>query len=293
MQSTGIKTLKSLIPRRVRLIVGEMFGWLWVSEDIWQEQWRQHLDTLRKGGSLEPDPGLVGDKEYITKCVLDYYGSFEGLKVLGAGCGTGRLEAWLASAGADVVCLDNVTQALEVSRIHAERARCLEHFVTGDLERMPFKGKTFDLIYSGGVLEHFCNPETALSEYFRVTKPNGVIIVSVPNLVGHNAVFGIKPLVELILLRTGRRRGHIEQDFSARRFRKVIQSSGFKCLDISPTYFNTFDYFPFKQLKSLLSTVRIYSLYCQLLNTFSKRFPGLGFGYSFMIAFAQRPATLK
>lgn len=90
---SGIRTLKGIVPMRISSIVGDMFWRLGMSEvadDVWH--WKQSLDTLRKGGSLEPDPGLVGDKQYITRCILDYYGSFEGLKVLGAGCGTARIE---------------------------------------------------------------------------------------------------------------------------------------------------------------------------------------------------------
>jgi 2-polyprenyl-3-methyl-5-hydroxy-6-metoxy-1,4-benzoquinol methylase len=284
--------LKGLVPRRIRLIVGDVFGrmfwWLRGREDIWQRIWKQQLDTLKKGGSLEPDPGLVGDREYITRCILDYYGAFGGLTVLGAGCGTGRIEAWLAHEGAKVVCLDHFVEALQISRIHAQRMNGTEDFVVGDLELMPFRERTFDCIYSGGVLEHFKNPRTALLEYLRVTKPKGVIIVSVPNLVGHNAMFGMKPLTELVL-RKGRWRGCIEQNFSARGFKKVIEESGFRCLDLSPTFFNAFDYSPFRYLRKVLSVIGIYHFCCRFLAAFGAKFPGIAFGYSFMIALAQRP----
>jgi len=288
---SNIKALKGILPKSIRHIVGDMFWWLWMpeaGEDVWH--WKQSLDTLRKGGSLEPDPGLVGDREYITRCILDYYGSFQGLRVLGAGCGTGRIGAWLAAEGAKVVCLDHLVEAIQVSRIHAQRMNCAEHFATGDIETMPFKEKTFDLIYSGGVLEHFGNPTKALHEYLRVTKLNGVIIVSVPNLIGVNAVFGVKPLAEL-MFRKSRRSGHLERDFSAGKFKGIIQESGFRCLDISPTFFNAFAHFPFRYLRRVLSRLGIYHLYCKFLDAFGRKFPGIAFGYSFMIAIAQRPES--
>lgn len=284
-----IGALRRILPKSIRHDLGTAFWWLWmpeVREDVWH--WKQSLDILRKGGSLEPDPGLVGDKEYITKCILDYYRSFEGLRVLGAGCGTGRIEAWLAAEGAEVVCLDHLLEALQVSQIHAQRMHCTEHFVIGDLERMPFRDKTFNFIYSGGVLEHFENPRTALQEYLRVSKPNGVIIVSVPNLIGINAGFGMKPLTEVVFIKGGKG-GFIEQDFSARKFRKVIQESGFRCLDISPTFFNAFDYFPFRYLRKVLFGLGVYRFCCKSLDAFGRKFPGIAFGYSFMIAFAKRP----
>ena len=281
---------KRLVPLKVRLIVGEMFGWLLVSDDkdLWQEIWRQNLDTLKKGGGLQPDPGLVGDKEYITRSVLSYYGKFEDIYTLGAGCGTGRIEAWLAGKGAKVICLDHFVEALQVSRIHAQRLHCAEHFLVGDLEQMPFKGETFNLIYSGGVLEHFNKPTDVLREYFRVTKPGGIIIVSVPNLVGVNAGFGMRPVMEP-LINKFRKTVNIEQNFSSMKFKKALKESGFRYLDISPAFFNIFDYFPFRYLRKFLSLLRIYAYYCRFLNSFGRRFPGIAFGYSFIIALAQRP----
>jgi len=190
-----------------------------------------------------------------------------------------------------VVCLDSVIQALQVSRIHAQRANCRESFVVGDLEGMPFRARSFDFIYSGGVLEHFENPRRALQEYFRVTRPSGLIIVSVPNLVGRNAAFGMKPLTALVFrgAKRGGRHVGIERNFSRRELEKVIQESGFRCLDISPTFFNTFDCLPCRPLRKLFSFIGVYRLYCRFLDALGRRFPGVAFGYSFMIALAQRP----
>ena len=153
---------------------------------------------------------------------------------------------------------------------------------------MPFREKTFNLINSGGVLEHFENPQGVLQEYFRVTKPNGVIIVSVPNLVGRNARLGIKPLRELVFGK-GRKGRLIERNFSGTELRRIIEESGFRCMNISPTLFNIFDFFPFNYLRFGLYRLRLYSHCCRCLNVFGRRFPGFAFGYSFMIALARRP----
>jgi 2-polyprenyl-3-methyl-5-hydroxy-6-metoxy-1,4-benzoquinol methylase len=289
-QSRLIRAIKGITPRPIRSAIGSTFWWLWESDDAWEGLWRQYLDTLEKGGSLEPDPGLVGDKEYLTKQIIGRYGSLKGTKILGAGCGTGRIEAWLAQEGAEVVCLDHFVEALQVSRIHAQRSEATGHFVVGNLVKMPFKDKTFDCIYSGGVLEHFEDLASPLGEYFRVTKPKGLIVVSVPNLVGHNAMYGIKPLTEMVV-RKRMKRGSIEQDFSAGRLRRAIQDAGFECLDISPTFFNAFDHSPFKYMRAVLSAIGLYRPWCKLLDAFGRRFPGIAFGYSFMIALGQRPET--
>lgn len=251
--------------------------------------WKHNLDILRKGGSLGPGIGLEEEKEYIRRRILDCYGSFEGLRILGAGCGTGRTEALLSNEGADVVCLDHISEAIEISRIHAQRMHCTEHFIVGDIRRMPFKDKTFDLINSGGVLEHFENLEDILYEHFRITKPNGMMIASVPNLIGRNARLGIKPLRELVF-RKSTKDGFIERNFSGRKFRRIIEQSGFICVEIAPTLFNIHWFFPFNYLRRGLILLGIYGLYSKTLYTFGGKFPGIAFGYSFIIVLARRPA---
>jgi len=284
-----IRTLSTILPTSIKINLAPMVQWLWIDEGNFERQYKLSLETLRRGESTEPIfPGFEEEKQYIQTFILDYYGSFEGLTVLGAGCGTGRMEAWLASEGATVICQDNIWEALQISRIYAQHVHCEEELVLGDIERMPFKEKTFDVLNSGGVLEHFENLQHVLREYFRVTKPGGAIIASVPNLIGLNAGFGMKPITERVF-RRGRRHGHIERDFSGREFKKILQESGFVCINISPTLFNIFDYFPFKYLRWVLSVLGVYNFYCKFLTRFGRKFPGIAFGYSFMIAFAQRP----
>ena len=282
--------LRRILPKRIRSAIGSTLWWLFESDVAWEPLWREYLDTLVNGGSLEPDPGLVGDRDYLTKQIIARWGSFKGLRMLGAGCGTGRIEAWLAQEGAEVVCFDHFAEALMVSRIHVCRSQAAGHFAVGHLVRMPFKDKTFDCIYSGGVLEHFEDLASPLGDYFRVTKPKGLIVVSVPNLVGRNAMYGYKPLTEVFADRF-RRSASIEQDFTAGRFRRAIEEAGFRCLDISPTFFNTFDQSPFRYVRTVLSAMGLYRPWCKLLYAFGRRFPGIAFGYSFMIALGERPET--
>ncbi len=272
---------------KIKLLMMKPFWWSVGSEEPWQCLWKQYLDVLQAGGLLDADPGTAEAQEYLTAQLVGRYGSFRGLKILGAGCGTGRIEAWLGQGGAEVVCLDHIVEALEVSRIHAQRGGSDGHFAVGDLIRMPFVQDSFDCVFSGGVLEHFQDPSLPLAEFFRITKPGGVIIVSVPNLLGVNAIYGYKPLTEPIVRRFTRL-PYIEQDFSATRFRKLIEAAGFECLDISPTLFNVFANFPFKYMRGMLSGVGLFRASCRVLKRFGRRFPGIAPGYSFMIATAQK-----
>ncbi|MBE0481638.1 MAG: class I SAM-dependent methyltransferase [Dehalococcoidia bacterium] len=284
-----IKALRVIIPAFVRRSLGGYVWWLWADADIFDAQFKADLEVLEQGKTPGPGIGQEEEQEHIRRYVQKYFGSFQGLKVLGAGCGSGRLEAWMGSEGADSVCLDRLPEAVKVSRIYAERTSGGGGSVIGDLRMMPFRDSMFDLVNNGGVLEHFIDLIGVLKEYYRVTRPGGVIIASVPNLVGVNAAFGLKPFTELFLPRS-KNRGFVEQDFSATRFRRSLEEAGFECLDISPTLFNVCDRFPFRYARAALQGLRLYDRFRGFLSAFGRKYPGIAFGYSFMIALARKPA---
>ena len=91
------------------------------------------------------------------------------------GCGTGYGTAELAAAGWRVVGMDRVAPA---ARSRGSSAR----FVRGDLERLPFAARSFDTVTSFQVIEHLADPRAYLEEIARVLAPDGVLLLSTPNL---------------------------------------------------------------------------------------------------------------
>ncbi len=54
------------------------------------------------------------------------------------------------------------------------------HFISGDIQELPFKSNYFDVVFSLDVLEHVFDPIKALDELKRVLRDGGIFIVSVP-----------------------------------------------------------------------------------------------------------------
>ena len=96
------------------------------------------------------------------------------LSILDVGCGTGAMSARLVKWG-DVVSADFSPLALEFSR-----RRGLKHLLGADAMRLPLASGRFDIITVMDVLEHLPDDQAAMCEFFRVLKPGGRVIATVP-----------------------------------------------------------------------------------------------------------------
>jgi ubiquinone/menaquinone biosynthesis C-methylase UbiE len=100
-----------------------------------------------------------------------------GATMLEGGCGRGQYVAYYTARGAKVVGLDFARDWL--TAIHRETPSL--RLCAGDVGALPFRDGTFDLYYSGGVVEHFeGGADRALAEARRVLKLNGTLLISVP-----------------------------------------------------------------------------------------------------------------
>lgn len=97
-----------------------------------------------------------------------------GRTLLDAGCGDGRFTASLAELGLETIGID-LSEGVEVG--YANNRDPLAHYVQGDLLEPPFRGGSFDHVWSFGVLHHTPDPRRAFSECARVLRPGGRLFV--------------------------------------------------------------------------------------------------------------------
>jgi ubiquinone/menaquinone biosynthesis C-methylase UbiE len=168
-----------------------------------------------------------------------------GAKLLDAGCGVGRFSVDLARRGFDLTLVDSSARALKRAMAH-----CLDagasvaklHSYLGDVRHLPgFADNSFDCTLSIEVICYQTDPAESLAELVRVTKPGGLVIVSVEGKYG-SLIFDRKidldhaqqVLEQDMLL--------LEDDvfvryFTSENLRRLIASAGLNCVQLIGTHY--------------------------------------------------------
>lgn len=124
--------------------------------------------------------------EHITSGYEDLYDfAFKqppGGSVLDLGCGTGAHAVRLASRGYDVVAVDLSLAGVRAARDRFRKDGLKGHFVVADAEHLPFKNKSFAVVWSSLLLHHFPKLASLPDELARVVSKR--VIAMEPN--GHN-----------------------------------------------------------------------------------------------------------
>lgn len=95
--------------------------------------------------------------------------------IVDAGCGGGLVAEAIAQAGFAVTGIDISAPSIAVASAHAPPSLNLTYIV-GSVYRLPFESDSVDVVIISDVLEHLSDVPAAVSEIFRVLKPNGVLV---------------------------------------------------------------------------------------------------------------------
>jgi ubiquinone/menaquinone biosynthesis C-methylase UbiE len=97
-----------------------------------------------------------------------------GSSILEVGCGTGRTACLLAQKGFRVSAVDLRPGMIEKAKKRSELQQVQVDFAVGDICRLPFEDRQFDLVLAESVT-NFADAKAAVSEYYRVLKPGGML----------------------------------------------------------------------------------------------------------------------
>jgi 2-polyprenyl-3-methyl-5-hydroxy-6-metoxy-1,4-benzoquinol methylase len=108
---------------------------------------------------------------------MEYLAVKPGTRLLDIGCGPGLLLNQATARGAFAVGIDVSGSGLSMVAAAAPDAHCS----LCNAEALCWPNAFFDCITCIGVFEHILQPERALDEMRRVTRPDGQICIMVPN----------------------------------------------------------------------------------------------------------------
>ncbi len=174
-------------------------------------------DAYREQFELEDSHWWFEGRRAVIWALLRRTGTPAGLRILDAGCGTGRNVLEFGPLGT-AFGVDSSPEAIEFCR-----RRGVSGVSEGRIERLPFGDESFDLILATDVLEHLDDDYAALLELHRVAAPGARLLATVPAYrwlwSQHDAAH------------------HHQRRYTLRTLRAVVRSAGWE--PIASSYFNS------------------------------------------------------
>ena len=183
------------------------------------------------------------------------------------GCGPMFLGQEIAKRGLKIIGIDFSLSALIIAQRMLEEGGVKNYLlIHGDIQNMPLRKNSIDLIYGGGVIEHFQDTNLVVSEMYRILRDGGVCFNSVPQLnlgsLTYRQVWGnipdfpiLKSIAEFIhikILKKKHMRFGYELSFRKKIIKKIFEKHGFSRVTVKKfRCILSFEYLKFSWLKTI------------------------------------------
>jgi ubiquinone/menaquinone biosynthesis C-methylase UbiE len=155
-------------------------------------KWKQKRSVIRRYDVTAE----IYDMRYAEEQEAKYAAALAEVNVSGAvldvGCGSGLLFTHVAAKTEVVIGVDVSKKLLLQAKMRAKNL-CNAHVVLADADHLPFETACFDVVFAFTVLQNMPKPAETLRELKRVTKRDGVTVVS-----GLKKAFSLEALGEFL-----------------------------------------------------------------------------------------------
>ena len=183
-----------------------------------KEKTMQHFNKTAASYNSTSDGKFV---EPMYEPILNEIQKLQSGKILDVGCGNGNLFTLLPDGKYELYGVDfSENMILEAKHNCKTKAS----FLVADVEALPFKDNSFDIIVCNASFHHYIHPNKALREMQRVLKDGGILLIGdpyVPSLV--------RPMIN-ILIKFSQKGDHHFYGF--KEMKKLFIKNG-----LSPVYF--------------------------------------------------------
>jgi SAM-dependent methyltransferase len=138
----------------------------------------------KKGGKWDLEEFFYQGRAEATR-VLQKVTSLHSLRfeaALDFGCGVGRVTQYFADQFQKVIGVDISARMIELARQFNQSRQNVEYCHNPHRDLAMFTDRSFDFVYSNLVLQHM-KPMYAvryINEFFRITRPDGIIVFQIP-----------------------------------------------------------------------------------------------------------------
>lgn len=146
-------------------------------------------EWLRYDVNLEEEDKAV----FLTDSQLSEE-ELRGKVILDAGCGMGRYTRIAGQMGGEIVGVDLSKSVLKAYQMTQDNP--FVHIIQGDIFKLPFRDKQFDIIYSMGVLHHTPDTRRSFLSLTKYLRKRGIISLWVYGTAGRFQDFITNPLSE-------------------------------------------------------------------------------------------------
>jgi ubiquinone/menaquinone biosynthesis C-methylase UbiE len=157
------------------------------AKDVITRRW----DRSSKTYDSRPGHGIQSEREKEAwKSLLNKALGVETLDILDVGCGTGVISLVLSEMGHNVIGVDLSEEMLKRAKEKAHNQKLRAEFQIDDAENLSFENESFDAVINRHLLWTLLNPERAVTEWKRVLKPGGKLIIIDGNGNNRNSLRG-------------------------------------------------------------------------------------------------------
>jgi 2-polyprenyl-6-hydroxyphenyl methylase/3-demethylubiquinone-9 3-methyltransferase len=111
----------------------------------------------------------------------DDFTPLKGLKLLDIGCGGGLIAEAMARLGAEVTAIDATEKNILTAQAHLQKSELQVNYQFATAEELASNGEKFDIVLSLEVIEHVADVNFFLNQLAKITKPQGLLIISTLN----------------------------------------------------------------------------------------------------------------
>jgi SAM-dependent methyltransferase len=139
---------------------------------------RDMSDVIPTGTSLDSEFLF----ERMTEVTLGLAEAAPGRRILDVASGVGQDSIALAGQGAEVVGAEPSARMIGMAELFAEKqGGVIPSWTRGWSDSLPFASGSFDAVICKGAIDHFDQPQEAISEMARVAKPDGRVVLAIAN----------------------------------------------------------------------------------------------------------------